>query len=110
MTRDEALDVLRVMTAAWPNATLTDDLVETWITYLAAVGPGEAAAVAGELVLAEEWMPTVARFRQSVTARRRQETERSKFSGASLPSGEQLTHPDDAKKRIEEMRALLREA
>jgi hypothetical protein len=107
MNRDEAIDVLGILTAAWPNARHGDDTVELWIEYLATVGHAEGRKAAAELVLSEEWMPPIARFRQSITATRRHDAERARFAGA-LPSGEQVTAPDVARARLAELREALR--
>jgi hypothetical protein len=105
MTRDEALDVLGILTAAWPNAKHGDDTVELWIQYLAQVGYQDARAVASELVLSEDWMPPIARFRQALVARRRHAIERGKFAERSLPSGEVVTDAATACAHIAAIRA-----
>lgn len=109
MTRDEAIGVLRVMTAAWPNANLGDDTVELWIEYLDTVGHAEARTAASELVLSEQWMPTVARFRETIIAHRRHAAERDRFARRALPSGEYETPPEAGPARVAELRATLRD-
>ena len=94
------------MTAAWPSAQLADDTVTLWLRYFESVGLSEAADVAEELVLSDQWMPSIARFREVVSAQRRRQSLALGFAELDT-SG--LTPPNDGPGRIAELRRVLRE-
>lgn len=104
MTRDDAIDVLRVLTAAWPNANMGDDTVELWIQFLGTVDADDGQAVAAEMVMACEWVPPLAKFREGVNARRRRAIM---ASTPALPSAEHETTPESGRAHVAELRRVL---
>ena len=93
MTSDEAMVVLRMLTAPWPYVTVSEDYAEMW--YLAALAGcsfegGKAVAVA---LVAHSTKPLVpADFNRALVDLRRRhrlcEDERA------LPSGERIASPE----------------
>lgn len=83
MTRDEALGVLRVLTAAWPKFELTDDTIDVYVEFMRGVSADVGHVTARELIRHSQWFPTVTEFhRHAMSVARR---ERDKFRALPEP-------------------------
>lgn len=66
MTREETAQVLAVLGAAFPSATITADTAEVYHQALEDVNYRSAAAVLPEVIRTADWFPTVAAIRRAV--------------------------------------------
>jgi hypothetical protein len=93
VTRDEATQVLAILSAAWPNQQVSRETAQLWLGMLAELDQRDAMAAARDAVRQDQWFPTIARFLQLAEARKhgrrnREATERG------LPSAHRAAPPN----------------
>lgn len=71
MKRDEAAQVLDLLTAAYPSQELADGTVALWLKALTQVDAADAKATASRIVASSEFFPSMAKFREQLAAERR---------------------------------------
>lgn len=71
MNDTDALKVLSLLTAAWPNYEPPDNATELWISILADVHPEDGKAAALDVVRGEKWFPSIARFLEAAQVHKR---------------------------------------
>jgi hypothetical protein len=71
VTPDQTRQLLRLLTAAWPREPLSDETAALWSAALAAIDHSDAMGAAGQLIAESKYFPSMAEFREHVTATRR---------------------------------------
>ena len=65
MTRNEAISLMGVIAATWPQAVVSEDTVNAYATFLSDVEYQDAFAAIGRLSGTSRWMPSVSEIRET---------------------------------------------
>jgi hypothetical protein len=63
MTPQDTAAILGILSAAWPNQTITAQTAAVWRDMLTDLDPDDAMHAARALIKQEHWFPSIARFR-----------------------------------------------
>ena len=66
MNPKEAIKVISVLTAAYPNMNISQETIEIYIRFLADISFDVGQAVALKIISQSEFFPSVAKFRENV--------------------------------------------
>lgn len=105
MTHDQALQVLAVLTAGYPNFTLERPTAELWVRALSPVPVETAREAASQLVMESRFFPTIAEFNE----RRRlvaQQHSVTPFKALPAPA----VDPEQQKANVVRLREVTRTA
>lgn len=106
MNDDQSVEILAVLTAAWPNQELTTQTAQLWLGMLAELHPDDAMQAAKGVVRQDHWFPPIARFLQlAEAARHGRQIRASEHRG--LGTGRATAPPPPA--LLEATRGLLAE-
>lgn len=68
MNANDTAAVLGILSAAWPNQTITAETATVWRDILADIDSADAMHAARTLVKREHWFPSLAQFRSEAEA------------------------------------------
>lgn len=107
MTPEQAHQVLRILTAAWPNHDMPDDTIRLWVGTLGEMEHSDAMSAAKSIVNEDRYFPTIARLRQTEAAAKHARRNRES-ADRGLPTAPQaIARPERVRTTIAQVRATL---